>query len=169
VYKKVEDILVNISCLVEDPYSRCSLGSIGVRAWILKSGVEKFVESPITGHGLGSSKFLIQEDIQSGKLPKFDNPGNFHNEILELLVTQGLLGVIGFMGMIGGVVLYVVKASNITNNPYTKMLLLNIIIYLSLGLSQVLSYVSSVTTYFYFSSLILLGLSLSSKKNEPSH
>ena len=76
--------------------------SVGVRAHMLIYGFKRWLEKPVLGWGVGSSRSLLAQDkiINTG-----DHP-HFHNNYLELLVEQGIVGfsfyLIAFVLLIHG-------------------------------------------------------------------
>lgn len=65
------------------------------RAEIWRSGIEIFVDKPITGIGFHHLKDYVKQELPNTYLAQKDvNFSHFHNEILNVLVSQGLLGFI---------------------------------------------------------------------------
>jgi len=71
---------------------KTSLSTFTGRTLVWQQVINKSLESPITGHGYGVSKFAI------GPLPHSDHqPTHCHNEILEVYFNTGILGLIPFL------------------------------------------------------------------------
>jgi O-antigen ligase len=64
--------------------------SVGIRAHMLLYGIELWQEKPLLGWGIGSSRSLLAMDDH---LKVNDHP-HFHNNYLELLVEQGVVGLL---------------------------------------------------------------------------
>jgi len=61
-------------------------GSILMRNYMVKFGIEKFKEKPIFGWGIANYKVLLDQDIRQR--------GYAHNNYIELLVDVGIIGMV---------------------------------------------------------------------------
>lgn len=69
-----------------------------LRVQYVKDGWALFLQSPLTGHGLGSTEGLLTS-VQ----PFFYESLYVHNHLLQILNETGLLGLAAFLALIGGV------------------------------------------------------------------
>jgi O-antigen ligase len=67
--------------------------SVGARAHMLLYGIELWREKPWFGWGIGSSRSLLARDEV---MKPFDHP-HFHNNYLELLLEQGMVGFVFYL------------------------------------------------------------------------
>ena len=56
-------------------------------------------EHPITGHGSNSAR-ILSELIDNNEIRKIPKHNNFHSEHLQILVTQGVIGLSAFWAML---------------------------------------------------------------------
>ena len=63
--------------------------SIGIRAHMMIYGVDLWLKKPIFGWGVGSSYSLLAQD----EILKVGDHPHFHNNYLELLIEQGVVGL----------------------------------------------------------------------------
>lgn len=68
--------------------------SVGRRMHMWIYGVERWVEQPILGWGMGAARELLEEDPGLARHP------HFHNAYLQIGVELGLLGLLFYGGMI---------------------------------------------------------------------
>lgn len=77
--------------------------SIGYRLAIWDIGLHGFIESPVLGHGSGMAKHYLATGFESYRegiykdLPAFQEAKHFHNELIEIGVHLGLLGISAFI------------------------------------------------------------------------
>lgn len=71
-------------------------GSVGVRLHLYHGGILAFLEKPLLGHGMDSGKVVGQliNTQRIGPIPHYEN---FHNDFIQIAVTQGLLGLAPFL------------------------------------------------------------------------
>ena len=73
--------------------SKIPYSSVGARAHMLLYGIECWRERPWFGWGVGTSRSLLAKDAV---LQPYDHP-HFHNNYLELLVEQGVFGLLFYL------------------------------------------------------------------------
>ena len=69
-----------------------------LRVQYVKDGWALFLQSPLTGHGLGSTEGLLTS-VQ----PFFYESLYVHNHLLQIMDETGLLGLVAFLALMGGV------------------------------------------------------------------
>jgi O-antigen ligase len=72
--------------IVEGPIEAVPQTSIGTRVHLYHLAVERWLERPMFGWGVGSHRMLLREENLDY------NPSHFHNVFLEMLVRFGLVG-----------------------------------------------------------------------------
>lgn len=76
--------------------------SVGYRLAIWDIGLHGLMEAPVLGHGTGMAKHYLADSFESYKegiykdLPGFHEAKHFHNELIEIGVHLGLLGISAF-------------------------------------------------------------------------
>ncbi len=79
--------------LLEDDVSKVPTSSVGIRIHLWHYGVQKWLERPLLGWGVGSEEYLMKEKWVAGVWGKnYYTPPHFHNIYLELLVRFGVVG-----------------------------------------------------------------------------
>ncbi len=82
--------------------------SMGIRLHQWNLALDLIKERPISGHGGGSAKYLIQKsDMPPGAIINF---GHFHNSYLELGVAHGLGATFTFIFILGFLLYRVIKS-----------------------------------------------------------
>jgi len=77
--------------------------SLGYRLAMWEIGLRGIAERPILGHGAGMAKQYFEESAATygqgiyKNLPEFQKTVHFHNELIEIGVHLGLLGILAFM------------------------------------------------------------------------
>lgn len=77
--------------------------SLGYRFAVWEIGLHGIAERPILGHGTGMAKQYFEEIIATYKQgilknqPEFQKTVNFHNELIEIGMQLGFLGILAFM------------------------------------------------------------------------
>ena len=160
-------LVTNAQCFLEDPYSRCALGPVGARVWMIIAGVYIFINNINYGVSSSELKNNIQSLIESGRLPK-DMPiyDHLHNEIINQLATYGLLGFMGYSVLVLGLILLAYSLrGNLQCVKYSfwkTQLLVQVVLFVEFGFSQSLLSHSSTATYFSFIFSVFSGLLLMS-------
>jgi O-antigen ligase len=74
-------------------------GSVGIRLHLYHGGFLAFFDKPLLGHGMDSSMVVggLIDTQRIGPIPHFEN---FHNDFIQIAVTQGLLGLAPFLFML---------------------------------------------------------------------
>lgn len=98
--------------------SLMSSSSFTLRVQFMKDALVLFQQSPIIGHGLGST-----EGLYTSVQPYFYQSLYVHNHILQVMSDMGLLGLIGFLGLMVGVLWLLLKAVRKNRDPLAAMLL----------------------------------------------
>lgn len=92
--------------------------SFTLRVRFMKDALSLFKQSPVIGHGLGST-----EGLYTAVQPYFYQSLYVHNHILQVMSDMGLLGLIGFLGLLGGVLWLLLKELWRERDPLAAMLL----------------------------------------------
>jgi O-antigen ligase len=115
--------------------------SLGFRVALWEIGLKAFRETPLFGHGVGATQFLIRQGFrdQFGMDAGFNH---FHNGFLTALVQAGLLGAVTLAAI------FVVAATNATmvlrnsTDPIERfgatMIVIVVITYLTSGMTGIL-------------------------------
>lgn len=105
------------------------------RILIWSSAFNMFVDHPIMGVGLGQYHISYTNKYVS---PLAINPtlSHAHNNIMQMLAENGLLGCIGFITMFGYFIVNNVKIWMKTNNPYALAIFTATIAYMLQGLTE---------------------------------
>lgn len=109
----------------------------------------------IFGHGNESIRSLMDERFYDEMLQVTGTVyDNAHNEYLQYLVTQGLLGMLSYVGVVGTAVITGVK--KIKKSPYILGLLLAVISY---GVQAIFNVNQCITTpYMFLMTAMLIGM-----------
>lgn len=98
--------------------SLMSSSSFTLRVQFMKDALALFRQSPVIGHGLGST-----EGLYTSVQPYFYQSLYVHNHVLQVMSDMGLLGLLGFLGLLLGVLWLLVKALRADRDPLAAMLL----------------------------------------------
>lgn len=134
-------------------------GSIAGRVELLKRGLSISKENLLFGVGIGSAPVYYNEDID------YRNPTNSHNNYLEIIIENGILGLIVWIALIFGTIAQLLRFKN---NGNFRLI--------SVGLAGALLFfaISSFFEVFLYSPInlamlmILLGLSSVIINNQQS-
>ena len=74
-------------------------GSVGMRLAMYEGGVRAFLDKPFIGHGMNSAE-TMEKLVEKGFMRDIPVLTNFHNDFIQIAATQGLIGLIPFMGML---------------------------------------------------------------------
>jgi O-antigen ligase len=74
-------------------------GSVGTRLHLFSGGIQAFLDRPLIGHGMDSGT-VIGSLIESNRIGDISHFENFHNDFVQIAVTQGLLGLLPFAFML---------------------------------------------------------------------
>lgn len=83
---------------------RVDEGSIILRSYMFRYGLELFKASPLIGYGINNYRILLRKDI--GVITYA------HNNYIELLVGVGILGAIVYYAMYVNAIIYLLKSKN---------------------------------------------------------
>ena len=97
--------------------SLLSSSSFSLRVQYMKDAWTLFTQSPLVGHGLGSTQGLYTS-VQ----PFYYESLYVHSHILQIMSDMGLLGLTGFLAMMGGVLWFLLKAWKGAQDPLATML-----------------------------------------------
>ncbi len=79
--------------MLEEDISKVPPSSVGLRIHMWKYGIERWLERPLFGWGIGSERYLMKEKWPEGVYGRnYYVPPHFHNIYLEILVRFGLVG-----------------------------------------------------------------------------
>ncbi|WP_240142190.1 O-antigen ligase family protein [Nitrosomonas sp. GH22] len=98
-HKRLEAIGSDLQLFQQGHYQT----SVGYRLAIWDIGLHGLVDAPVIGHGSGMAKHYLQNSFMSYKegiyqdLPEFHEAKHFHNELIEIGVHLGLLGILAFI------------------------------------------------------------------------
>lgn len=95
-----------------------SSSSFLMRVQYLKDGWKLFAKSPLRGHGLGASEGLLTS-VQ----PFFYESKYLHCHVLQVMVEMGLLGLIGFLMLLGGTLWLLLKGLRTEERQLAAVLL----------------------------------------------
>ena len=95
-----------------------SSSSFLMRVQYLKDGWKLFAKSPLLGHGLGASEGLLTS-VQ----PFFYESKYLHCHVLQVMVEMGLLGLIGFLMLLGGTLWLLLKGLRTEERQLAAVLL----------------------------------------------
>ncbi len=109
-----------------------------MRNLYIKLGMEQFVENPILGIGIGSSKELLAQNYQKAAY--------LHNNFAELLCCGGIIGFVIYYSMFGSLLWRFFKNRNHAN-PIVKLGLTMALIFVMMDMARVTYY--SKPTVFY--------------------
>lgn len=71
-------------------------GSVSVRFETFYAGLIAFLDRPVAGYGLNTSEIIIRELKEKKLIEDIGDFGHFHNDFVEVLATQGLIGFLLF-------------------------------------------------------------------------
>lgn len=141
-------------------------------SWWLSS-FEMIKDKPLLGHGLSSYKDVYNQYRRIDyKVPNDEQdhitPETAHNEYLNIVATQGLLGFAAYAAMIIMMFIYVSKYLRKTKDDKDKLIVMALLTGIIVYLIQVLMSFGTVTTLFVLFTLIGLIVSYinNQKKNE---
>ena len=105
------------------------------RLLIWQSAYNMFHDYPILGVGLGQYKDSYQQKYIS---PKAKEPylTHAHNNFLQMLAENGLIGFLGFLGMYGSIIIFSLKKFFQEHNPYSFMICTSVIALMLQGLTE---------------------------------
>ena len=89
---------------------RVTEGSITIRIYMVRYGLELFKESPLIGYGINNYRVLLGKDI--GRITYA------HNNYIELLVGLGILGAIIYYSIYANAVICLLKSKNNSSLRY---------------------------------------------------
>ena len=107
-----------------------------------------FVMSPVIGHGISST-----ENLYPAVQPFFYQSRFVHNHLLQVMCDTGLIGLVGFLGLLGGVLWLLVHRLREERDPLAAVLLACWVMINSHSLMEINF---SVRAYFAMAMVILL-------------
>lgn len=131
-HKRLEAVSSDLRLFQQGDYQT----SVGYRLAIWDIGLHGLAEAPVLGHGSGMAKHYLANGFKSYKdgiyrdLPEFHEAKHFHNELIEIGVHLGLLGISAFafllwcwfktfeqcrMALLGGVIVSFIFLSGFTD------------------------------------------------------
>jgi O-antigen ligase len=148
--------------------------TIRLRLWQLV--LERFHEAPLIGHGFGDPRGVIQQDLmprvplESGHadISQLYLQDHFHNSYLQILWTQGLVGICLWGGLVMFLVRDAMRAAR--NDPIRQSLMpamWGILIFTAVW--AITDYRLSHPDMRFFTILLLLSLRLLGDKNRVEH
>lgn len=97
---KLKRAYTNIETLKEDPTKQNSYWRVEPRKVIWRSAYTLISQSPILGHGTGSTRPLLKMEYEKIQYPLgYQESYDAHNQILETWISLGGLGVICLLAM----------------------------------------------------------------------
>lgn len=166
VQERIQIIWLQLSCVSIDPWDQCSTNSLRDRFWFYLIGVDAFWNAPLLGHGPDAARSILSDAVSKGFIPIPGSFSHFHNDLIELLVTRGLVGVAGYLLYVFGLLWFSVKLiKRYDDNLFARLLFTNTLIFIFCGLTQAVLSHASTATYFAFSNALLLALAMKFQKN----
>ncbi len=92
--------------------------SFTLRVQFMKDALTLFLRSPLLGHGLGST-----EGLYTAVQPYYYESLYAHSHVLQVMCDMGLLGLAGFLALLGGVLWLLLRAVRGRRDPMAAMLL----------------------------------------------
>lgn len=118
-YKIIFGILLFAGFLVIVKILDPSIGSLMVRAKLWGGALKLFQENPILGSGLETFKLVFQK-VSSSDLYSLEKVYSIadraHNDFIDILVQQGLFGLITYLGIITATIYGIFKSKKIWKN-----------------------------------------------------
>lgn len=131
------------------------LTSTNIRYTIYNIAVEKIIESPIIGYGMGDSKDVLLETYKSESPELYQNKYNSHNQYISFALGMGVIGLIFFLIFMITKLIYAIRFNN-------QILILLILLYgMMMTFENILEREDAVIYFSFFLSFFSL---LSTKK-----
>lgn len=126
-----------------------SLGSSRILRW--KCALKEIIEEPILGHGVGDGQPALRDCYeQDGLTIAYDLDYNSHNQYLDILLNNGLIGIIVFIGSLT----YAFRSKDFIYVSF------GIIILMSCMTENILDRQKGVVFYAFFNALLASQLRL---------
>jgi O-antigen ligase len=87
-----------VSMVMEGDLEEVPLTSIGIRVAIWRQAVNWIGERPLLGWGPKTREYLFESKALPDAIPRM-GIRHFHNQILELAIAYGLVGILVFTGL----------------------------------------------------------------------
>lgn len=140
------------------------------RLLIWSSALQMFKDHPALGVGLGQYKYNYQNKYISPKA-KEPNLGHAHNNFMQMLAENGAVGFLGFIFIIGYIVIHNILAFFKTKSPYALIISMSTLALLLQGLTEYNFGNSAVVKFFWLiiSCLVVLdNLDFNKYKNKTA-
>ncbi|MBD3330175.1 hypothetical protein GF354_01435 [Candidatus Peregrinibacteria bacterium] len=135
-----------------------SLRSLGSRYYLWEGAIKSFLDKPLLGSGLETFEIAFQKHFPI-KLYYFEHlyalPDRAHNEWLNILVTQGILGFIAYGLIIFGIFYLLFKKRKALQK--NKILLFSTLAFISILISNFFSFPVTIH-YLIFAALLAIIL-----------
>lgn len=145
--------------------------SVGARLEMWKGAWTMFVEHPLTGVGranyyLGLNNLIARGDIN----PAMHDYHHAHNELLNALATQGLLGAFALIAIYAAPLLFFTRQLRLPgqHQPYALAGVLLVLSFIDFGLTQVMFAHHASSSFYALTVCILVGLCLQ-EQQRASH
>ena len=115
--------------------------SVGARLEMWKGAWTMFVEHPLTGVGRANFNIGLKQLVARGSVdPAMSEYRHAHNEMLNALATQGLIGALALLAVYAAPLLFFTRALRHPgrHRPYALAGILLVISYIDFGLTQVM-------------------------------
>ncbi|MEZ8103052.1 O-antigen ligase family protein [Vibrio bivalvicida] len=151
-FKQRIDFTYNEFSLIASGHTEYS-ASAGGRLLLWKAATEGFKLSPFVGLTYSERETLNQELYKQGEVTHWVTTvsrGHAHSQYFEMLVSNGVLGVIGAIGMLLAPCIYFSKAYLRTHSPITLTASVFLAAFCIFGLTEVLLQANLISAFFGF-------------------
>ena len=151
--------------------------SVGARLEMWKGAWAMFIEHPITGVGranfhLGLNRLIARGDINAAMHGYY----HAHNELLNALATQGLLGAAALIALYAAPLRFFTRLLRMPglHRPYALAGVMLVLSFIDFGLTQVMFAHHASSSFYALTVCILVGLCLQEQRRAatalmPSH
>jgi O-antigen ligase len=150
--------------------SAAVVSSTGTRLELWKTASIIFSEHPVFGIGSGQFKQALKEKIDSGEIEKVHLHTHVHNEPLQILVITGIVGLLAYLTLYGGMAYYFYHSLLNTGNLRVRYLsFVGIMIiggFFMFGLTNY-SFAHHVMALFFSVIVVVFAGMISSIENNP--
>lgn len=148
--------------------ANASNSSTGARLEMWKAAALAFREHPLFGVGKYNFSVSIRELEARGEInPSIAGFNHAHNEILEVMATQGIVGLAGLLLFYLGPLRFFIRNLDPgdRHNPYALAGILLVLCYIDFGLSQVMFAHHLGIAFYAFMVCLLTGLCLKTQQD----
>lgn len=141
--------------------------SVGARLEMWKGAWTLFLEHPVTGIGRANYNLGLNDLIHRGVInPAMRDYHHAHNELLNALATQGLLGALALIALYAAPLRFFTRQLKLAgpHRPYALAGVLLVLSFIDFGLTQVM-FAHHVSSAFYAVTVcVLVGLCLEQRR-----